>query len=36
MSTPEEFGIVLGVIFAVNLLLAFGPPSWAILVSFSF
>lgn len=36
MSTPEELGIVLGVIFAVNLLPAFGPPTWAVLVFFSF
>lgn len=36
MSTPEELGIVLGVIFAINLLPAFGPPTWAVLVFFSF
>lgn len=36
MSTLEELAIVLGVIFAVNLLPAFGPPTWAVLVFFSF
>jgi hypothetical protein len=36
MSTPEELAIVLGVIFVVNLLPAFGPPTWAVLVFFSF
>jgi hypothetical protein len=36
MTTPEELAIVLGVIFAVNLLPAFGPPTWAVLVFFSF
>jgi hypothetical protein len=36
MTTPEELAIVLGVIFGVNLLPAFGPPTWAVLVFFSF
>jgi membrane protein YqaA with SNARE-associated domain len=30
-----ELAIALGVIFAVNLLPAFGPPTWAVLVFFS-
>ncbi|HET7417895.1 MAG TPA: hypothetical protein VFJ61_09755 [Solirubrobacterales bacterium] len=30
-----EFAIALGVVFAVNLLPAFGPPTWAVLVFFS-
>lgn len=30
-----ELGIALGVVFAVNLLPAFGPPTWAVLVFFS-
>ena len=29
-----EYAIALGVIFAVNLLPAFGPPTWAVLVFF--
>jgi membrane protein YqaA with SNARE-associated domain len=36
MGAPEELAIVLGVIFGVNLLPAFGPPTWAVLVFFSF
>ena len=35
MSTAGQFAIALGVIFAVNLLPAFGPPTWALLVFFS-
>lgn len=35
MSQLAEFGIALGVVFAVNLLPAFGPPTWAVLVFFS-
>jgi membrane protein YqaA with SNARE-associated domain len=31
----EELLIALGVVFAVNLLPAFGPPTWAVLVFFS-
>jgi membrane protein YqaA with SNARE-associated domain len=30
-----QFAIVLAVVFAVNLLPAFGPPTWAVLVFFS-
>jgi hypothetical protein len=30
-----ELLIALGVVFAVNLLPAFGPPTWAVLVFFS-
>lgn len=30
-----EFAIALGVVFTVNLLPAFGPPTWAVLVFFS-
>jgi len=30
-----ELAIALGVVFAVNLLPAFGPPTWAVLVFFS-
>lgn len=32
---PAELAIALGVVFAVNLLPAFGPPTWAVLVFFS-
>ena len=32
---PGELAIALGVVFAVNLLPAFGPPTWAVLVFFS-
>lgn len=35
MSTLAQLGIALAVIFAVNLLPAFGPPTWAVLVFFS-
>lgn len=31
----DELAIALGVVFAVNLLPAFGPPTWAVLVFFS-
>jgi membrane protein YqaA with SNARE-associated domain len=30
----DEYAIALGVVFAVNLLPAFGPPTWSILVFF--
>jgi hypothetical protein len=30
-----ELAIALGVVFLVNLLPAFGPPTWAVLVFFS-
>ncbi len=33
--SPAELAIALGVVFAVNLLPAFGPPTWAVLVFFS-
>lgn len=32
---PVELAIALGVVFLVNLLPAFGPPTWAVLVFFS-
>ena len=35
MSTLAQLGVALVVIFAVNLLPAFGPPTWAVLVFFS-
>jgi hypothetical protein len=35
VSTLSQLGVALAVIFAVNLLPAFGPPTWAILVFFS-
>jgi membrane protein YqaA with SNARE-associated domain len=35
MSTLAQLAIALGVVFAVNLLPAFGPPTWAVLVFFS-
>ena len=35
MSGPAQFALALAVIFAVNLLPAFGPPTWAVLVFFS-
>lgn len=35
MSTPGQLAIAVGVVFAVNLLPAFGPPTWAVLVFFS-
>ena len=36
MSTVGQIGIVLGVVFAVNLMPVFGPPTWAVLVYFDF
>lgn len=33
--SPTELAIALGLVFAVNLLPAFGPPTWAVLVFFS-
>jgi membrane protein YqaA with SNARE-associated domain len=35
VSTIAQLGIAVGVIFAINLLPAFGPPTWAVLVFFS-
>lgn len=35
MSVATQYAIALGVVFAVNLLPAFGPPTWAVLVFFS-
>lgn len=35
MSEIGELGIALGVVFGINLLPAFGPPTWAVLVFFS-
>ena len=35
MHGPAAFAIAIGVIFAVNLLPAFGPPTWAVLVFFT-
>ncbi len=35
MSVAAQYAIALGVVFAVNLLPAFGPPTWAVLVFFS-
>ncbi|HEY2334145.1 MAG TPA: hypothetical protein VGH58_03945 [Solirubrobacterales bacterium] len=35
MSAAAQIAIALGVVFAVNLLPAFGPPTWALLVFFS-
>ncbi len=35
MSTLAQLAIAVGVVFAVNLLPAFGPPTWALLVFFS-
>ena len=32
----EEWALALGVVFAVNLLPAFGPPTWAVLISLEF
>lgn len=32
---PADLALALGVVFAVNLLPAFGPPTWAVLVFFS-
>ncbi len=36
MSTAAELALIAGVVFAVNLLPAFGPPTWAVLVFFHF
>jgi hypothetical protein len=33
--TLDQLAIALAVVFAVNLLPAFGPPTWAVLVFFS-
>ncbi|HEU4737558.1 MAG TPA: hypothetical protein VFS54_00595 [Solirubrobacterales bacterium] len=35
MSDLAQLAVVLGIVFAINLLPAFGPPTWAILVFFS-
>jgi hypothetical protein len=35
MPTLAQFALALAVIFAVNLLPAFGPPTWSVLVFFS-
>jgi hypothetical protein len=35
VSTLAQLAVALGVVFAVNLLPAFGPPTWAVLVFFS-
>ena len=35
MSSPAEFFIAIGAIFAINLLPAFGPPTWSVLVFFT-
>ena len=35
MSTLAQLAIAVGIVFAVNLLPAFGPPTWALLVFFS-
>lgn len=35
MSEAAQLAIALGVVFAVNLLPAFGPPTWALLVFFT-
>lgn len=35
MSTLAQLAIAAGVVFAINLLPAFGPPTWAVLVFFS-
>jgi hypothetical protein len=35
MSTLVQLAVAMGVVFAVNLLPAFGPPTWALLVFFS-
>jgi membrane protein YqaA with SNARE-associated domain len=34
VSVAAQYAIALGVVFAVNLLPAFGPPTWALLVFF--
>lgn len=35
MSTLAQYAIAIAVVFAVNLLPAFGPPTWSLLVFFS-
>jgi membrane protein YqaA with SNARE-associated domain len=35
VSALGQYAIAIGVVFAVNLLPAFGPPTWAVLVFFS-
>lgn len=35
MSALAQLAVAMGVVFAVNLLPAFGPPTWAVLVFFS-
>lgn len=35
MSPEVQYAIALGVVFAVNLLPAFGPPTWSLLLFFS-
>jgi len=35
VSDLAQLAVVLGIVFAINLLPAFGPPTWAILVFFS-
>ncbi|HWA55011.1 MAG TPA: hypothetical protein VG816_12660 [Solirubrobacterales bacterium] len=35
MPTLAQLALAVGVVFAVNLLPAFGPPTWAVLVFFS-
>jgi membrane protein YqaA with SNARE-associated domain len=35
MSGLAQFALAIGVVFAINLLPAFGPPTWAVLVFFS-
>ncbi len=34
MSHPTSYLLVAGVVLGVNLLPAFGPPTWAVLVFF--
>jgi len=35
LSDLAQLGIAVGLVFAINLLPAFGPPTWAVLVFFS-
>lgn len=35
MSGLSQFVLAVGIVFAINLLPAFGPPTWAVLVFFS-
>jgi hypothetical protein len=35
MSAPAQFAVAVAVVFAVNLLPAFGPPTWSLLVFFT-